>query len=65
MTPETIRSALSMHPDRPGVGRLCQELLAEVTGLEITASVEASVRAPKWRGINGTPRKAKTESQTA
>ena len=31
-----IAFALSMHPDRIGVGRLCQELLAEVTGMAVT-----------------------------
>lgn len=27
-----IDAALAMQPDRPGAGRLCQELLAETTG---------------------------------
>lgn len=32
---EATRSALTMEPDRPGVARLCQELLAEHSGLPV------------------------------
>lgn len=35
--PEATTRALAMHPDVIGVGRLCQELLASLTGLPITA----------------------------
>lgn len=31
-----ITRALTLHPDVPGAGRLCQELLADVTGQPIT-----------------------------
>lgn len=33
---EAIQRALDMHPDLPGVGRLCQELLADLTGMPVT-----------------------------
>lgn len=36
--------ALSQSPDRIGVGRLCQELLADVTGREVTFKPERPVR---------------------
>lgn len=36
--------ALSQSPDRIGVGRLCQELLADVTGQEIGFRAEKPVR---------------------
>lgn len=39
-----IAFALSMHPDRIGVGRLCQELLAEVTGKAVGCRAEKPVR---------------------
>lgn len=43
---EAITAALSMDPSRPGVGRLCQELLAEVTGCPITHRAPASILFP-------------------
>lgn len=36
--------ALSQSPDRIGVGRLCQELLADVTGREVTFKPSRPVR---------------------
>lgn len=30
---DATAAALAMHPDTPGVARLCQELLADLTGL--------------------------------
>jgi hypothetical protein len=32
---EVIKRALSMEPGRPGVGRLCQELLSEASGVPL------------------------------
>lgn len=45
-----IAFALSMHPDRIGVGRLCQELLAEVTGKAVGCRAEKPVRINDQRG---------------
>lgn len=39
-----IAFALSKHPDRIGVGRLCQELLAEVSGRVIGCRAEKPVK---------------------
>ena len=36
-TREALLRALHMDPSRIGVGRLCQELLSEISGLPITA----------------------------
>lgn len=40
---EAIDAALRMHPDKPGAGRLCQELLAAVTGQRVQARAASSV----------------------
>lgn len=40
----TLSRALDLPPDIPGVGRLCQELLAEITGKPITCQTPAPVR---------------------
>jgi hypothetical protein len=38
MSPDqAISRVLAMEPDKPGVARLCQELLADVTGQAIVA----------------------------
>lgn len=39
-----LEYALGNSPDRIGVGRLCQELLADVTGREVTFKPERPVR---------------------
>lgn len=52
MTPAhtlALTAALRLPPDVPGVGRLCQELLAELTGLPIAVPVAEPVRfANTW-----------------
>ncbi len=46
-----ILSALAMEPGRPGVARLCRELLAEISGQEIASQpVEMVVRRVKNLG---------------
>lgn len=42
--------ALSQSPDRIGVGRLCQELLADVTGKTVEYRAEKPVRINDQRG---------------
>ena len=42
--------ALSQSPDRIGVGRLCQELLADVTGKTVEYRAEKPVRINESRG---------------
>lgn len=41
---QAIARVLAMPPDVPGVGRLCQELLAEITGKPILYATPAPVR---------------------
>lgn len=43
---EAITAALSIDPSRPGVGRLCQELLAEATCRPITARTRRGIFFP-------------------
>lgn len=38
---DAIPRALAMEPGKPGVARLCQELLADMTGLAIVAEPPA------------------------
>ena len=51
-----IAFALSTHPDRIGVGRLCQELLAEVTGMPVTLESCTLVRLDIRGAKPGQPR---------
>lgn len=46
-----ISRALSLHPDVPGAGRLCQELLADLTGQPLTR--EAAAPSLKMKGGPG------------
>jgi len=66
-----LRAALAMHPDRPGVGRPCQELLAEITGEPITAPTYPQVQLSRCgahligkAGTNPWGRKGKPELNT-
>lgn len=51
--PQALHYALTHTPDTPGVGRLCQELLAHVTDLPIAPAPEqyrpASRHSPRVR----------------
>lgn len=41
---QAIFYALNGYPDIPGVGRLCQELLSEITGQPITTATPEPVQ---------------------
>lgn len=48
--------ALASHPDRIGVGRLCQELLADVTGERLAVNACNQVSFPQTGPKPGMPR---------
>lgn len=47
---DAIPRALAMEPGKPGVARLCQELLADMTGLAIVAEPPEEMRRPRVVG---------------
>lgn len=46
-----IQRALTLDPAVPGAGRLCQELLSELTGLAITREIPPAMRLNR-RGLH-------------
>lgn len=57
---DALRRALTLPPDIPGVGRLCQELLADITGRRVTVPV-----APIEKLIHGNAGKPWSASRRA
>lgn len=52
---DAVAAAVRMRPDRPGVGRLCQELLAELSNRRVSDEPPASIFFPPSAQPIGAP----------